>query len=172
MNDVIVNKSFTAFLGSAWRLWLLLVWAAWWGGLCFYAVVVVPIGTRVVGGVEQGFVTQAVTQVHNALSGLFLVCLLIEAGRRRSRALWTISAMLAVIDVALVTRHASLTGMMDFQHQTVPGGFYGEHAVYLWITAVEWAMGLAVPVWLIILGDRAVQNSSDKGTQRRVPASS
>ena len=47
---------------AAWRLFLLLVWAAWWGGLCFYAVVVVPIGTELIGSVEQGFITQRVTQ--------------------------------------------------------------------------------------------------------------
>lgn len=33
----------------------------WWGGLCFYAVVIVPIGTEVIGSVEQGFITQRVT---------------------------------------------------------------------------------------------------------------
>ena len=37
--------------------------ALWLGGFTFYALVVVPTGTDVLGGsVEQGFVTQAVTR--------------------------------------------------------------------------------------------------------------
>jgi len=45
-----------------WQYCLLIVWAVWWGGLCFYAIVVVPIGTEVIGAVEQGFNTQQVTR--------------------------------------------------------------------------------------------------------------
>lgn len=136
---------------ATWRVFLLLVWAAWWGGLCFYAVVVVPIGTELVGSVEQGFITQRVTQWHNGLSWLFLVCLLIEAGRRRSRKLWVIAAMLAIIDIALVVWHARLTAMMDFKHQGVPSSFYAQHAIYLWITAAEWLLGMAMPIWVVPL---------------------
>ena len=43
---------------TTWSSFLLLVWAAWWGGLCFYAMVVVPIGTELIGSVEQGLITQ------------------------------------------------------------------------------------------------------------------
>jgi len=57
----------------AWKLCLMLAWGMWWGGLCFYAVVVVPIGTEDIGSVEPGFITQRVTQWHNALTGFFLV---------------------------------------------------------------------------------------------------
>src|SRR5258707_15304973 len=40
----------------------LAAFAVWLGGLTFYALVVVPVGTQVLGGpVAQGFVTQAVT---------------------------------------------------------------------------------------------------------------
>lgn len=134
---------------AAWRLFLLLVWAAWWGGLCFYAVVVVPIGTERVGSVEQGFITQRVTQWHNGLSGLFLVSLLIEAIRRRSRELWAIVVVLAIIDIALVVWHAKLTGMMDFKQQAVRGSFYAQHAIYLWLTAAEWLLGIAMPIWIV-----------------------
>ena len=135
------NASIQRIGCAAWRLFLLLVWAAWWGGLCFYAVVVVPIGTELIGSVEQGLITQRVTQWHNGLSGLFLVSLLIEASRRRSRELWAIVAVLAIIDIALVVWHYKLTGMIDFKQQTVPGTFYAQHAIYLWITAAEWLLG-------------------------------
>ncbi|MFM8571811.1 MAG: hypothetical protein ACKOAU_09465 [Pirellula sp.] len=42
--------------------WIL--WGLWWGGLSFYAIVVVPIGTEQIGSVAQGFITQRVTQWH------------------------------------------------------------------------------------------------------------
>lgn len=141
------DSSIRAIGSAIWKVFLLLVWAAWWGGLCFYAVVVVPIGTELIGSVEQGFITQRVTQWHNALSGLFLICLFVEAGLRRSRSLWAIATVLAIIDIALVVWHAKLTRMMDFQQQAVPGSFYAQHAIYLWITAAEWLVGMAIPIF-------------------------
>src|SRR5215471_8442423 len=60
-------------LTTVWTLLLSLAWGVWWGGLCFYAVVVVPIGTEEIGAVEQGFITQRVTWWHNLISGAFLV---------------------------------------------------------------------------------------------------
>ncbi|MDB5335588.1 MAG: hypothetical protein JWN70_1207 [Planctomycetaceae bacterium] len=130
-------------------LLLLVLWSVWWGGLTFYAVVVVPIGTEVLGSVEQGFVTQQVTHWHNALTGLMSLTLLVRAYLDRSRTLWIIAATLTAISIALVIWHARLTGMMNFEHQTVPGGFYGEHAVYLWMTAAEWFLGMVIPMWLL-----------------------
>ena len=146
---------------ATWRVFLLLVWAAWWGGLCFYAVVVVPIGTELIGSVEQGFITQRVTLWHNGLSGLFLVSLLIEAIRRRRRELWAIVVVLAIIDIALVVWHAKLTGMMDFKQQAVPGRFYAQHAIYLWITAAEWLLGIAMPIWIVPITAKVKSQSCD-----------
>ena len=151
---------------AAWRLFLLLVWAAWWGGLCFYAVVVVPIGTELIGSVEQGFITQRVTQWHNGLSGLFLVSLLIEASRSRRRELWAIVVVLAIIDIALVVWHAKLTGMMDFKQQAVPGSFYAQHAIYLWITAAEWLVGISMPIWIVPITAKVKSQSCDHVDQR------
>ncbi len=136
-------------LRASWRILLLLVWASWWGGLSFYAIVVVPVGTEEIGSVEQGFITQRVSQWHNALTGLFILILLIEAAWRRSIGLCIVGAMLTIIDIALLVDHAKLTGMMDFKLHTVPSSFYDQHAVYLWIVAVEWLLGLTIPIWII-----------------------
>lgn len=147
---------------ATWRLFLLLVWAAWWGGLSFYAVVVVPIGTELIGSVEQGFITQHVTQWHNGLSGLFLVSLLIEAIRRRSREMWAIVIVLAIINIALVAWHAKLTAMMDFKQQAVLGSFYAQHSIYLWLTAAEWLLGIAMPIWIVPITAQIESQSSDQ----------
>ncbi len=130
-------------------LLLLVLWSAWWGGLTFYAIVVVPIGTEVLGSVEQGFVTQQVTHWHNALTGLMSLTLLVKAYFEPSRTLWFIAAALTALTIGLVLWHARLTGMMNFEQQTVPGGFYDEHVVYLWITAAEWFLGIVIPIWLL-----------------------
>jgi len=138
----------TSLLAASWKLLLLLLWGVWWGGLCFYAVVVVPIGTDSIGTVDQGFITQRVTWWHNLILGAFLACQAVEAYRRRSRTLWAFAAALGVIEVALILWHSHLTGMMDFEYRSVPASFYGEHAVYLWITAAEWGLGIILPLAL------------------------
>ena len=166
LNGENIESSIRPIGCATWRLFLLLVWAAWWGGLCFYAVVVVPIGTELVGSVEQGFITQRVTQWHNGLSGLFLVSVLIEASRRRSRELWAIAAVIAIIDIALVVWHAKLTGMMDFPQQSVPGSFYTQHAIYLWITATEWLLGMTMPIWIVPISVQVKSQSFDHVDQR------
>ena len=166
LNRENAESSIPAFARATWRMLLLLVWAAWWGGLCFYAVVVVPIGTELIGSVEQGFITQRVTQWHNRLSGLLLVCLLIEAGRRRSRKLWAIAVVLAIIDIVLIVWHGKLTGMMDFEHPSVPDSFYAQHAVYLWITAAEWFLGMMMPIWILPIANH-VNSQTSGGADHR-----
>lgn len=127
-----------------------IIWGTWWGGLCFYAIVVIPIGTEQIGSVEQGFITQQVTWWHNVLCAVFAASLLFEAYRRRnSRLLWATAIMLTFISILLVERHAYLTKQMNFQDRSVASDFYSQHAVYLWITAAEWIVGLMVPFVLI-----------------------
>lgn len=125
-----------------WRAGFILLFAAWWGGLSFYAIVVVPIGTDQIGSVEQGFITQKVTWWHNALLIAMTALLMIEAWWRRNRWLWTIVAGMTLVAVMLLFEHARLTSLMDFANQTVPSGFYQQHAIYLWLTAAEWVLGI------------------------------
>ncbi len=133
------------------RLWhgaVLITWAAWWGGLSFYAIVVVPIGTEALGSAQQGFITQQVTFWHNCIFALFIGLLIGEAAYRPARLLWAAIATLAIVNIALFIQHAYLTKQMDFHEQTVPAAFYRQHATYLWITTVEWLIGLGMPFLL------------------------
>ena len=154
------NRSIDAnrFRKAIWTNLLWIAWAIWWGGLSFYAIIVVPIGTELIGGVEQGFITQRVTLWHNGLSISFVICLAIEAYSRKSRVLWVVFSLLMMIDIALVVGHAKLTSQMDFKQQSVPSGFYAQHASYLWITAVEWVIGMAIPLCLM---PQSTKNVSD-----------
>ncbi len=129
-------------LRNLWSTWTLIVWAVWWGGLTFYAIVVVPIGTELIGSVDQGFITQQATWWHNCILFCFVVCLAIESIARRSRLLSGLAAALLLINLLLILDHAHLTTHMDFDQRTVPTHFYARHATYLWITAIEWCLGI------------------------------
>lgn len=141
--NTIRHRQFARIL---WLSLFILVFAVWWGGLTFYAVFVVPIGTEQIGSTDQGFITQEVTRWHNALLTTMTLGLVIEAWIRRCRWLGVAAAGLAAIDAALLFEHAVLTGIMDFNNRTVQDDFYSRHAVYLWLTAAEWAIGFALIV--------------------------
>jgi hypothetical protein len=138
-----------AFVLRTWRYLLWACFGVWWGGLTFYAAVVVPIGTSMVGSIEQGFITQQVTWWHNGLSTVITIALLLEALRLRSGWLLGGGVMLFVVTLLLVMQHHKLTSMMDFADHTVPDSFYAEHAWYLWLTTGEWGLGaLVAACWI------------------------
>lgn len=142
-----------SLLREAWIGVVLFLWAACWGGLSFYALVVVPAGSTLHGSVEQGFVTQAVTRWHNGLLLGLVGCLAAEAWIRSSRALWWLVAVLGTVATALVLDHAWLSARMEFTERSVGPEFYRQHAVYLWITAAEWIVVAIVP--FVVLGTSA-----------------
>ena len=153
---VICYRQFARIL---WLSLFILVFAVWWGGLTFYAVFVVPIGTEQIGSTDQGFITQKVTRWHNALLTAMTLGLVIEAWIRKCRWLGAAAAGLAAINAALLFEHSFLTKMMDFTNRMVQDDFYSRHAVYLWLTAVEWAIGLA----LIVVAGKT--NAGDNQTE-------
>jgi hypothetical protein len=132
---------------GVWRIGLLLCGTIWWGGLSFYATVVVPIGSDLIGSLQQGIITQRVTQWHNAISCLFTTMLLVEAFRRRCRALLVCGVILVVIDLGLIAWHHRLTSLLS-QNEAISESFYDQHAVYLWMTTIEWSVGLFVMCFL------------------------
>jgi len=138
-----------SFRNRIWHAIVLLLWGLWWGGLSFYAIVVVPVGTEQIGSVGQGFVTQKVTLFHNALCVAMGLVLAIEAYRFSNRFLWINCGFLTFITTLLFAGHVLLTSRMNFRDQTVPEGFYSQHALYLWLTAIEWLYGLALPLILL-----------------------
>jgi len=134
---------------SLWNLVLLLAWASWWGGLSFYAIAVVPIATEQIGSTSQGFITREVTQWHNGLFVVVLVLLFAESVRRRSVSLGCVIVLLFGVCIGLFLDHAYLSQQMDPVRRTVSEGFYADHAIYLWLTAIEWLLGILVLGWLV-----------------------
>ena len=127
----------------------------WWGGLTFYSLVVVPIGSDVFGATAQGFVTQRVTHWLNGMSLVTLVLLLWNLTVTRRRLL-IVTWLLMVSSLAgLAVLHGSLDALLDPQSQTVNDAerFYRLHRVYLVLTAVQWLAGLA-HLWGLLLPDQ------------------
>ncbi len=149
-------------LREFWSMFLLIIWSTWWGGLSFYAIVVVPIGTEIIGSVEQGFITQQVTWWHNWILAFLVACLGIEALCRRSKLLFAVVASLLVVDLILFIDHAYLTSQMDFVRKSVLSRFYSQHGFYLWITAAEWSVGIAIPFVLRLTTNETAARSEQR----------
>jgi len=118
----------------------------WIGGTTFYALVVVPSGTRVFGGTEQGFLTEQVTRELNWIGVVSLVILL--PGVRRSWSLAATWLVLAATVAALFALHPRVAIYLNHVDQSVTDytQFYAWHRYYLIATTIQWLAGL-VQLW-------------------------
>lgn len=124
------------------------LWAIWFGGLTFYAAIVVPVGTDAIGATGQGFITQQVTVRLNIAATLMLAIWLWEIvcrsnRRRRTLLVWGLQSAL-VLTLALL--HLKLSSVLDFQGLTVPEdvNFYQWHRAYLIATTAQWLVGIVM----------------------------
>ena len=131
--------------------------ALWWGALTFYSLVVVPIGSDVLGATAQGFVTQRVTHWLNGIGLVTLILLLWNLVAVRRWLLIATWLLMASCLAGLAVLHGSLDALLDPQSQSVHNveRFYNAHRVYLLITAVQWLAGLAHLWGLLHSGERA-----------------
>jgi hypothetical protein len=134
------------------RVAAILAMAFWWGGLTFYALIVVPTGVEVLGGeTEQGFVTRQVSNSIN-LAGIATLVILLwsasaswrDAGRRAKAILVTSWVVMAGAQAVLLVVHPRLDAMLDAQTHTIadPSLFHPLHEFYLTVTGVQWFAGL------------------------------
>lgn len=132
------------------RYLLILALALWLGGLTFYALIVVPVGTEILGSTGQGFITQRVTDRLNLLSSGMLVLLFANALKQRGRLLTGSWFVLAITQAALLAMHPWLDAMLDGSTQAIADGqlFYQRHGIYLDVTAVQW-VALLVHLWCV-----------------------
>jgi len=122
----------------------------WQGGFTFYAAVVVPIGTDVLGRTQQGVITQRVTNYLNLAGAIALPILAWDmavstAGPRwRRRAHWAVWGVLAITLAILAWLHSRLGLMFDVDQLRVVDreSFYAEHRAYLLVSALQWVAGL------------------------------
>jgi hypothetical protein len=142
------------------RIAAVLTMAFWWGGLTFYALIVVPIGVDVLGGAtEQGFITRQVSDYINLAGAGTLLVLLWNASASWRKTGWQIKSILATTwlimagaQLALFVVHARLNAMLDLQNQAVaePSSFHPLHEFYLTVTGIEWFAGLTHLVTMLV----------------------
>ena len=122
----------------------------WQGGFLFYATVVVPVGSRLLGSWVQGTVTRHVTDWMNAIGACALVVLAwdqwatADASCRRLR--WLLWSVMAVGLVGLAVVHSIIAAHLDSSaadFEAAHARFYELHRVYLFIAGVQWLAGLA-----------------------------
>jgi hypothetical protein len=134
----------------------------WQGGFLFYASVVVPVGSAVLGShAAQAVVTQPVTNYLNLGGGIALVLLLWDVlasprPRRTRGLLWTALAVTLAVLVALhpvLDKHfVPSEGIAD------PETFRPLHRLYLWVSTLQWGCGLGY-LWLSLRVWRAEDGS-------------
>ncbi len=135
------------------RFLVFLTLAVSFGGFLFYAGVVVPAGTSVIGANTQGFVTQLVTRILN-LSVLVTVLLLtwdivVSLSHRSTaanRCLIVCTILIGLSCLTLIWLHQRLDSMLDAQKFAVleDEAFYGLHRIYLWTSTIQWLCSLPV----------------------------
>jgi hypothetical protein len=135
---------------------LQLGWAFWWGGLTFYAAVVVPLGTEKFGSFDQGLVTQQVTRYLNVLA-ISVAAMTILAGLVDKRPIpWVGGILLGGTTAVLMYQHTLLVIRIDKAGEAVADDFYSVHALYLWLTTLQWCIGLFVGgYWMLARGGLA-----------------
>src|SRR5438132_368977 len=107
-------------IALVWRFLIVAAFAFWQGGFTFYAAVVVPIGTGVLGSpMEQGAITRQVTVYLNLAGGIALVLFAADNIVARDPAKWLRRMRLltwlgmAVTLGVLVWLHPRMTELLD-----------------------------------------------------------
>jgi hypothetical protein len=129
------------------RLILLIALMFWQGGFMFYGSVVITVGAQVLGSeMEQGFVTQAVTNYLNIAGAVCLTIWGIVLWHERTRWLgWTLWLAIVLSLVALVLLHGRMDQRLNFDSHIVAGkGFYSHHRLYIALSAAQWLASLAL----------------------------
>jgi hypothetical protein len=130
----------------------------WQGGFLFYAAVVVPTGTQVLGSsAAQGVITARVTDVLNACGAAAVVlvgwdlAVTRDPSARRTAARWWAWAVVLVGQYLLFVLHQMLDYFMDPGRTQVVIGppFRPVHRAYLWVSTVMWAACLPLVWWTL-----------------------
>jgi len=129
----------------------------WQGGFTFYAAIVVPVGTEVLGSkVEQGRITRQVARTINltgvvALAVFALDIAVTRPGQGLRWGRWLAWFVMAVTLGVLFVLHGHLDAMFipDELKITDRPAFRFWHRTYLWVITVQW--GCAVLFALLTL---------------------
>ena len=121
----------------------------WQGGFLFYAAVVIPVGTDVLGSWAQGTVTRHVTDRMNFIGAAALLILawdqFANAVPSCRKCRWTLWFVMALSLVALALLHPAIAAYVDGSGSESARDyrtFYFWHRVYLYVATAQWVAGL------------------------------
>jgi hypothetical protein len=142
---------FWEFANSMWRQLTTVMVSLWLGAFTFYAAVVVPLGSGVLGSWSQGLVTQQVAVAINCWSLFVTVILFVDLKRRSGALRLSGSCAFGIATLSLFVLHWLLSGQLGgdelADHQ--PSEFYEWHRIYLILSALQWTIAV-VMTWLLI----------------------
>lgn len=145
----------------------------WQGGFLFYAAVVVPIGTEVLGSsAAQGTITARVTDTMNAIGIVALAALAIDLrlstdwNVRRLSIRWWCWGLALACQLLLFYFHDLMDAFMDPARTRIVIGppFRPVHRMYLWTITVQWLL-LLVLQWYTVLAWRREDHHEAKSSQ-------
>jgi hypothetical protein len=140
----------------------------WQGGFTFYAAIVVPTGTEVLGSaLEQGTITRQVTRSINVSGAVALAVfawdvLATRSGRGVRWGRWlTWLLMAAALAVLVVLRgHLDSLFLPDELKVIDRPAFRFWHRTYLWVSTVQWGAAILFALFTLAAwraADRQVQ---------------
>ena len=124
----------------------------WQGGFLFYTAVVVPTGTAEFTAFEQSRVTRVVTTWMNGLGVVTLVLLAWDQwANRPARARWLLWGAMTIALTGLVVLHPMIEARIDYTGGRINdyAGFYLRHRTYLWLSTMQWAIGVVYVVLML-----------------------
>jgi hypothetical protein len=133
------------------RLLLLCLLMFWLGGFTFYAAIVVPIGTEVLGSpMSQGAITRQVTRALNVACGVALAAWAWDLtanpvpSRWRQRVRWALWTVMCLLLATLALLHPRLDALFNAEEFFVvdESRFRLLHRIYLWVSTVQWAAAI------------------------------
>ena len=129
-----------------WFVVIGILYSIWFGGFTFYAAIVVPTGTELIGTSKQGIVTQAVSNWLNGIGGITLVGLgWLSFGMFPNSWLQRLWGLLLLTWLGLLGIHPVLDSLIETDNYDImdPLRFYFWHRLYLWIHTLQWVVSIA-----------------------------
>jgi hypothetical protein len=145
----------------------------WQGGFLFYAAVVVPAGTEVLGSAAaQGAITARVTDTMNVLGLAALTILALDlrlthdSNSQRTAIRWWCWSVALLCQGLLFYFHILLDAFMDPARTRIVIGppFRPVHRMYLWTISVQWFVCLLL-VWFNLQAWRVEERTGQSSPQ-------
>lgn len=143
---------------SVQRVFTILAVALWFGGFTFYTACVVRVGSKVVGGLTQGYITKQVTEVLEILAAIMAVGVALDiatswksVGRWMRISQCTAWLTMAGSTVGIIFIHHNMNALLDASTMAKPNHdlFSPFHQAYQFISTCLWIATVAYVVMMV-----------------------